>query len=269
MSNEMHISEMLPRCPDCGVQAGQRHRRNCRMEQCGYCGGHLWQCLESPHGCPALKNEPDHPFPPPEDDRLPWEGIHFGIEDCTRYGLYSKPTPAGPVPCQFQDRGAIPDIGRLHNEAIWDRLDKKFILKKTIAPGHFPAPLCPECGVLPRELHVPGCVVEECPGCERKLAQCLKRPEGCPDQEELDQSWPPEEEDRVPWFSERFIEELCLGQNLYCRQEGGRLVPSDANDEEAHLDIRRFFETYHWDRNSKQFVLIKRYKKRKRKKWRS
>src|SRR4051812_30340247 len=82
VKNVTLIDDSKPFCPGCGVKAGAWHRFGCKREQCPYCGRHLWKCLAEAKECPVLRGEVGHPWPPPLDDRLRWDGQEFGVDEC-------------------------------------------------------------------------------------------------------------------------------------------------------------------------------------------
>src|SRR5690348_5479717 len=108
-------------CPECGVRPGQYHQRGCEIEACPYCGDQM-------AGCPC-------PESPPLDDRMIWTGVFPGADECVEFGWYARLVRGrGWVACGPDDPGAEPDLYRLHEEACWDRLNKRFVL-------HQPVPL--------------------------------------------------------------------------------------------------------------------------------
>lgn len=108
-------------CPECGVRPGQFHRARCEVEICPYCGDHLVRC-------PC-----DGPFTP-LDDRIPWSGVFPGVEECEEFGWFAQLVPGrGWVACERDDPGAEPDLYRLHEEAIWDRWNKRYILARHLS----------------------------------------------------------------------------------------------------------------------------------------
>jgi hypothetical protein len=103
-------------CPDCGAAPGGLHAPGCDVEQCPYCGGQLISC-----GCGPSEGGV------PADDRLPWAGEWPGQRECRELGWYARRAPVGWAPCPADAPGAIPDLNRLHTEAVWDREGKRFV----------------------------------------------------------------------------------------------------------------------------------------------
>jgi hypothetical protein len=105
-------------CPGCGMQPGAYHQAGCDIEQCPYCGRQLISCV-----CRRK---------PPLDDRLPWTGVWPGVAECREFGWYARLVPGqGWVSCPVDRPGATEDLNRLHVEAVWDRREKRFVLRKS------------------------------------------------------------------------------------------------------------------------------------------
>src|SRR3974390_3399225 len=94
-------------CPECSAQPGQVHRRGCDVELCPYCGDQLVRCH-----CPE-------PYPP-LDDRMAWNGIFPGVDECEEFGWFARLVPGqGWMTCHRYDHDAEPDLYRLHEDATW------------------------------------------------------------------------------------------------------------------------------------------------------
>jgi hypothetical protein len=49
---------------------------------------------------------------------------------CREFGWYARCDPVrGWISCAADERGAQPDLNRLHKEAKWDRQNKRFVRK--------------------------------------------------------------------------------------------------------------------------------------------
>jgi hypothetical protein len=111
-------------CPRCGVAAGELHTLGCAMEQCLHCGGQLLRCfIMGPYeAIEAL------PWPPPDEDRIPWSGEWPGVAECHEFQWYARRNPdgAGWLPCNADEPVARPDLNRLHSDATWSREAKRF-----------------------------------------------------------------------------------------------------------------------------------------------
>jgi hypothetical protein len=105
------------RCRNCDVSVGQLHELGCTVESCPYCGGQLITCGHMR----SLKRRP------PDDDRLPWEGLCTGAAECIQWGWYARRATVGWVPCNQDEPDAIPDLNRLRKDARWDRPSKKWV----------------------------------------------------------------------------------------------------------------------------------------------
>lgn len=111
------MAEPTQRCPDCGVEPGAMHWRDCDIEQCPNCGRQLLtcRCSEAQRAC-----------------RLPWTGHYPGIAECMEFGWYAKFVPSrGWVRCDPGEEGAMEDLNRLMMEAEWDPLGMRHIKKGT------------------------------------------------------------------------------------------------------------------------------------------
>jgi hypothetical protein len=103
------------------VFPGQYHRNGCDIELCPYCGDQLVGCV-----CAA-------PLPP-LDDRIRWEGVFPGVEECQEFGWFAQLIPGrGWMPCAEEEPGAEPDLHRLHEEALWDRVGKRFVRRAVLS----------------------------------------------------------------------------------------------------------------------------------------
>ena len=125
----MEPSEDKP-CPSCLVAATEYHRCDCILETCPYCGRDLHSCMMRPKGCPRKSTSF---WPPPLDDRIPWNGRLIGVQECCDLGWFAKNVAGKMVPCHADDPGALPDINRLHREAYWDRRQERFIAIRRVA----------------------------------------------------------------------------------------------------------------------------------------
>jgi hypothetical protein len=102
-------------CHDCGARPGERHRRDCDVEQCSNCGRQRVSCE-----CPSERKR----------RRLDWTGQWPGEEECRELGWFCKRVPGvGWVPCEEGEPDAEPDLNRLHAEARWDRRAGRFVLR--------------------------------------------------------------------------------------------------------------------------------------------
>ena len=113
-------------CHDCGAQPGELHNPGCAVERCPDCGGQALQCLHS-HGdrifCENTSNEVL------TSDLLPWDGEWPGVKECREYGFYCKMTQHGWQPCSPNEPGAREDLNTLIRKCLWDRAQKKFVLR--------------------------------------------------------------------------------------------------------------------------------------------
>jgi hypothetical protein len=124
MSNKARNLAPLPACMRCDALVGEWHELGCQMEGCPYCGGQLLLCLW--FGCPAVLSDPPD-WSPPQDDRIPWDGLGLGVKECLEFGfLYPGPTVSGD-PCEPD---LFPDLNRLLANAVWSRRRKRFVLPK-------------------------------------------------------------------------------------------------------------------------------------------
>jgi len=50
------------------------------------------------------------------------------VAQCREFGWYARLVPVrGWLPCRADESGAAEDLNRLHAEAVWDRIEKRFI----------------------------------------------------------------------------------------------------------------------------------------------
>ena len=138
-------------CPSCSVAVSEYHRHDCILETCPYCGHDLHSCMMRPKGCPR---NPTPFWPPPLDDRIPWNGRLIGVQECCELGWFAKNVAGKMVPCYADDPGALPDIKRLHREAYWDRRHERFTAIRRVASTTKPASQPPPIVVVPPKAKV-------------------------------------------------------------------------------------------------------------------
>ena len=112
-------------CLSCEVAIGEYHRPGCVGELCPYCGRNLVFCMRL--GC-RCKSAPF--WPPPLDDRIPWNGTPIAAEKCYELDWFVRPVAGELVQCRGDEEGARPDIERLYREAIWDRRKGRFVVPR-------------------------------------------------------------------------------------------------------------------------------------------
>ena len=123
MTIEIIEPQLVPRCPDCFVGIGERHKVGCDVEGCPYCGGQMLFCC-----CGGLTGKDEFPF----DDRIPWQGLLPGERECWEFGWYAKRNPVGSgwIACDPDEYGSIPDLNRLRVDATWSRRHKRWVKRK-------------------------------------------------------------------------------------------------------------------------------------------
>lgn len=127
-------------CHDCHVKPGELHHNGCDVERCPWCGHQRISCDCEGKDAWIAKN------------RLPWTGIWPGTEEAAEFNLWSRWVPnlqferdkqhfgidvairrLGGAPlgrweiCTKNTPGATPDLNRLHEVAVWDRKQKRFV----------------------------------------------------------------------------------------------------------------------------------------------
>ena len=118
-------------CPSCAVTIGQYHNTDCALEQCPYCGGRLHQCRTQPNGCSAKPVL----WPPPTDDRIPWNGFGPGEEVARQMGWAVRRADNRMVPCNVDHPDAVADLTRVAVLCQWDRSRNRFVfVRKTETP---------------------------------------------------------------------------------------------------------------------------------------
>ncbi len=115
----------LANCPGCEVAIGEYHCPSCAFESCPYCGRRLGYCLKL--GC-RCKSAPF--WPPPLDDRSPWNGTLTDFKKCCDLGWFARPVGDEWVRCRGDEEGALPDMDRLYREAVWDRHKGRFVVPR-------------------------------------------------------------------------------------------------------------------------------------------
>jgi hypothetical protein len=59
---------------------------------------------------------------------MTWTGLRPGVAECREFGWYTKRGLGGDwMPCGKEEWGAVEDLNRPHSEAVWDRLNKRYI----------------------------------------------------------------------------------------------------------------------------------------------
>ena len=119
------------KCPSCAVKIGQNHNSGCVLEQCPYCGRRLHQCMTQPNGCSAKPVL----WPPPADDRIPWNGFGPGEEVARQMGWAMRRVENRMVPCDIDHPDAVADLTRVAVLCQWDRSKKRLVfMRKTDTP---------------------------------------------------------------------------------------------------------------------------------------
>ena len=114
----------IRKCPECSVPPRHLHLLGCDMEQCARCGGRFKNrcCFDDFAG---------------DADRIPWPGQSVGVAECEQYGFFATASFAlltangvsmgNVTPCDRDEPGAIPDLGRLLSECKWDPQLRSFV----------------------------------------------------------------------------------------------------------------------------------------------
>ena len=66
---------------------------------------------------------------------MPWSGLWPGERECREFGwFWGQPNPdsSGSVPGGPDNPERLPDLNRLHREAVWDRRQKRFVRKEEL-----------------------------------------------------------------------------------------------------------------------------------------
>lgn len=133
---------------------------------------------------------------------------------------------------------------------------------------------CPDCGVRPGELHVPGCDCEPCPRCGHQMIGChcvyevngidwMDLEEDHPDLWESgpteamyaawDAAWAAR---RIPWSGEWPGDAECREYGFWCRWvEGTGWVQCGPNDHAATADLTRLHQLGTWDADAARWVV--------------
>jgi hypothetical protein len=104
-------------CYVCKAAPGELHEMGCQVELCPYCGHQLISCCCG-EGSDVI----------PDADRMPWTGEWPGFAECREFGWYCLPCAYAFVRCGPDAPEAMPNLNRLHTEAVWDKKAKRFVL---------------------------------------------------------------------------------------------------------------------------------------------
>jgi len=102
-------------CHDCDARANEFHQDGCDVERCAECGFQKITC-----GCENVET------------RMPWTGEWPGLKECREYGFFVKIVEGqGRVSCDKDDPDITKreDLNRLVSEAVWDKVQQKFVLE--------------------------------------------------------------------------------------------------------------------------------------------
>jgi hypothetical protein len=118
------MNKSRKRCPGCKASNGEYHRPGCAIETCPHCGHELHRCMARPGGC---RRNHSRIWPPPLDDRIPWNGHIIGIRECLEFGWTVRPVHGQFVRCPPTHPKARLELARLYCEARWDRDRQRFV----------------------------------------------------------------------------------------------------------------------------------------------
>ena len=105
---------MRERCPDCGVEIGEKHLDGCDVERCPNCGRQLITC-----GCSDEEVE--------KAGRMSWAGVWPGVMACRKHNLWVRWGP-GWIKCDKHHEGAREDLSALLGSRFtWDKEQKDFV----------------------------------------------------------------------------------------------------------------------------------------------
>lgn len=114
-------------CPDCGVLPGQLHEVGCDVERCYVCGGQFILCTGSECARCKIPCVADYSSP----ERMRWSGEWPGNAECREFGFWCVWDAERSTwqECAAGTSGAIEDLNRLHSDCVWNRAQKRWVLK--------------------------------------------------------------------------------------------------------------------------------------------
>lgn len=103
--------EIVQKCPGCAATIGKFHGDQCDVARCALTGRQRFGCSHKKYDCNTV-----------------WWGIWPGQAECNEYGLWTRWTSNGWVPCSKDDPDATEDLNTLVIRGKWSIALQKMVV---------------------------------------------------------------------------------------------------------------------------------------------